>query len=140
MKEVCRLLGVTRDIATPYRPMCNYLVEKFNGTLMKMLNRLCNQKPKLWHQYINPPLFPYRKVRQGSTHFTPLELMYGRTVRGSIHNLRVLWTQDIDEQEVKSSYEYMLDMNHGERLKPSQGKARIISSETEEILRLENKG
>ena len=35
--------------------------------------------------------------------------MYGRTVRGAIHTLRELWTQDIDEQEVKSSNQYMLD-------------------------------
>ena len=32
------------------------------------------------------------------------------TVRGSIHILRELWTQDIDEPEVKSSYQYVLDL------------------------------
>ena len=41
MKEVCRLLGVTRSTTTPYHPMCNSLVEKFNGTLKKMLNLGC---------------------------------------------------------------------------------------------------
>ena len=40
MKEVCRLLGVTQFTTTPYHPMCNGLVEKFNGTLKKMLKRL----------------------------------------------------------------------------------------------------
>ena len=35
--------------------------------------------------------------------------MYGRTVRGPIHTLRELWTQDIDEQEVKSSNQYVLE-------------------------------
>ena len=34
MKEVCRLLGVT-----PYHPICNGLVQKFNGTLKKMLKK-----------------------------------------------------------------------------------------------------
>ena len=42
MKEVCRLLGVIQSTTTPYHPMCNGLVEKFNGTLKKMLKRLCN--------------------------------------------------------------------------------------------------
>ena len=56
MKEVCRLLGVTQSTATPYHPMCNGLVEKFNGTLKKMLKRLCNEKPKQWHRYINAVL------------------------------------------------------------------------------------
>ena len=97
MKEVCRLLDVTQSTITPYHPMCNGLVEKFNGTLKKMLKRLCNEKPKQWHRYINALLFAYREVPQDSTHFAPFELIYGRTVRGPIHILRELWTQDIDE-------------------------------------------
>ena len=103
MKEIYRLLGVTQSTTTPYHPMCNSLVEKFKNTLKKMLKRLCNEKPKQWHRYINALLFAYREVSQDSTHFDALELMSGRTVRGPIHILRELWTQEIDEQEVKSS-------------------------------------
>ena len=40
--------------------------------------------------------FSYREVPQDSIHFAPFELMYGRAVRGPIHILRELWTQDID--------------------------------------------
>ena len=58
MKKVCRLLGVTQSTTTPYHPMCNGLVEEFKGTL-KMLKRLCNEKPKQWHRYINALLFDY---------------------------------------------------------------------------------
>ena len=45
--------------------------------------------------------------------------MYGRTVRGIIHILGKLWTQEIDEQEMKSSYRYVLDLceRHTETLK-----------------------
>ena len=110
MKGVCRLLGVTQSTTTPYRPMCNGLDEKFNGTLKKMLKRLCNEKPKQWHRYINALLFAYREVPQHSNHFVPFELMYGRTVTGPIHILRELWTQEIDEQEVQSGYQYLLDL------------------------------
>ena len=35
--------------------------------------------------------------------------MYARTVTGPMHILREWWTKDIDEPEVKSSYQYMLD-------------------------------
>ncbi|KAK3795554.1 hypothetical protein RRG08_059608 [Elysia crispata] len=79
--------------------MCNGLVEKFNCTLKKMLKRLCSEKPKQWHRYINALLVAYREMPQYSTHFAPFELMYSSTVRGPIHILRELWTQDVDELE-----------------------------------------
>ena len=88
MKKVCRFLGVTQSTTT--LPMCNGLVEKFKGTLKKLLKRLCNERPKQWHRYINAPLFAYRDVPQDSTHFAPFELTYGTTVRGPIHILREL--------------------------------------------------
>ncbi|KAK3732965.1 hypothetical protein RRG08_002574 [Elysia crispata] len=41
--------------------MCNGLVGKFNGTLKKMLKRLCNEKPKQWYRNINALLLAYRE-------------------------------------------------------------------------------
>ena len=43
MKEVSRLLSIKRLTTTPYHPICNGLVERFNGTLKKMLRRLCSE-------------------------------------------------------------------------------------------------
>jgi len=57
MKEVCRLLSVKQMVTTPYHPMCNGLVEKFNGTLKNMLRRMCSEKPKDWDRYIGTLLF-----------------------------------------------------------------------------------
>ena len=62
MKEVCKHLGVSRSTTTPYHTMCNGLVEKFNGTLKKMLGRLCGEQPKQWHRYINALLFAHIEV------------------------------------------------------------------------------
>ena len=76
MKEVCRLLGVTQSTAIPYHPMCNGLVEKFNGTLKKMLKVLCKEKPKQWYRYINTLLLAYSEVPQDSTHFALFELIH----------------------------------------------------------------
>ena len=42
MEEVCKLLGVSQSTTTSYPPMCNASVEKFNGTLKKMLRRICS--------------------------------------------------------------------------------------------------
>ena len=41
MKEVTRLLSVRQLNTTPYHPMCNGLVEKYNGMLKSMLKKLC---------------------------------------------------------------------------------------------------
>ncbi|GFO50080.1 Pol polyprotein [Plakobranchus ocellatus] len=107
MKEVCRLLGIKQKTTTPYHPMCNGLVERFNAILKTCLRRLCNEQPRQRHRYINPLLFAYREVPQESTHFAPFELLYGRNVRGPMHILRELWTKEIEEPDVKSSYEYV---------------------------------
>ena len=45
MKEVSRLLSIKRLTTMPYHPICNGLVEHFNGTLKKMLRRLCSEQP-----------------------------------------------------------------------------------------------
>ena len=42
MAEVSRLLSIRQLTTSPYHPMCNGLVEKFNGTLKCMLKRLCS--------------------------------------------------------------------------------------------------
>ena len=90
--------------------MCNGLVEKFNGTLKGMLKRLCSEQPKQWNRYINALLFAYREVPQASTGLSPFELLYGRTVRGPMAILKELWTEEFDESEVKTSYQYVIDL------------------------------
>ena len=57
MQEVSRLLSIKGLTSTPYHPICNGLVERWNGTLKSMLKRLCQDQPKQWHRLINPVLF-----------------------------------------------------------------------------------
>ena len=90
--------------------MCNGLTEKFNGTMKSMLKRLCSEQPKQWHRYINPLLFAYREVPQESTVSSPFELLYGRAVRGPMAILKQLWTKEVDEPEVKNSYQYVFEL------------------------------
>ncbi|XP_068757966.1 uncharacterized protein [Montipora capricornis] len=110
MKEVTGLLSIKQFTTTPYHPMCNGLTEKFNGTMKSMLKRLCSEQPRQWHRYINPLLFAYREVPQESTGFSPFELLYGRAVRGPMAILKQLWTKEVDEPEVKNSYQYVFEL------------------------------
>ena len=100
MEEVSRKLLIKRLTNTPYHSICNGLVERFNGTLEKILRRLCSKQPKQWHWFINPLLFAYRKAPQEATGFAPFELLYG-TTRGPIHILKKLWTEEADVPESK---------------------------------------
>ena len=46
IEEVSRLLSTKRLTTTPYHPICNGLVERFNDTLKKMPRCLCNEQPR----------------------------------------------------------------------------------------------
>lgn len=112
MKEVGRLLTVKFFRTTPYHAMANGLVEKFNGTLKAMLKRVCQEKPRSWDRYIAPLLFAYREVPQASLGFSPFELIYGRHVRGPLSVLRELWTNENIEDEVRTTYTYLVDLRN----------------------------
>ncbi|XP_071098995.1 uncharacterized protein [Haliotis cracherodii] len=112
MKEVSRLLSLHQLTTTPYHPMRNGLVEKFNGTLKTMLKRMCAERPYDWDRYVAALLFAYREVPQESLGFAPFELLYGRTVRGPVQILREIWTKDIQNPEVRTTYEYVLDLQN----------------------------
>ena len=110
IQEVSRLLSIKGLTSTPYHPICNGLVERWNGTLKFMLKRLCQDQPNQWHRLINPVLFAYREVPQEWTGFSPFQLLYGRSVRGPGTILKELWTKEVNIPEVKSSYEYVTEL------------------------------
>ena len=72
MKEMCRLLSLKQLVMTPYHPICNGFIEKFNGTLKDMFRHMCAEKPKDWDRYVGPLLFAYREVKQDSLGTHPL--------------------------------------------------------------------
>lgn len=110
MAEVSRLLSLKQMTTTPYHPMCNGLVERFNGTLKQMLKRMCSERPKDWDRFINAALFAFREVPQESLCFSPFELVYGWSVRGPMAILKELWTNEVKDPQVKSTYQYVIDL------------------------------
>ena len=110
MKEVARLLGIKQFFTTPYHPMANGVCERFNGTLKQMLRRMCQERPSDWDRYLPALLFAYREVPHESLGFSPFELMYGRAVRGPLTILKELWSKEIPEEDVKSTYQYIIDL------------------------------
>ena len=112
MGEITRLLSMRQLVTTPYHPQCNGLVERFNGTLKSMLRRMCGERPQDWDRYLPAVLFAYREAPQESTGFSPFELLYGRTVRGPSHILRELWSREQETPEVRTTYQYVVDLRN----------------------------
>ena len=110
MKEVSRLLSFKQLVTTPYHPICNGLMERFNQTIKKMLMRMCAERSKDWDKYIDPLLFAYREAPQESLGFSPFELLYGWPVRGPMQILKQLWSKEIEDQEVRTTYQYVLEL------------------------------
>lgn len=67
-------------------------------------------------------LFAYREVPKESLGFTPFKLLYGWPVRGAMQILKQLWCKEIDNEEVPSIYQYVLDLR--ERLDSTVKKAQ----------------
>ena len=88
MSELCRLLSIRKLSTTPYHPQANGLVERFNGTLKRMLQIFAQDEPGKWDKLIPYLLFAYRELPQETTGFSPFEMLYGRHVRGPLAILR----------------------------------------------------
>ncbi|XP_064478117.1 uncharacterized protein LOC135391692 [Ornithodoros turicata] len=112
MREISRLLSVRQLTTTPYHPMANGLVENFNGTLKKMLKRMCHERPRDWDRYLSPLLFAYREVPQASLGFSPFELLYGRKMKGPLAILKQLCGGAQIYEEVKTTYQHVLDLRN----------------------------
>jgi transposase InsO family protein len=73
MSEVRRLLSFNRLSITPYHPIYNGLVAKFNGMLKSMLQQMCSERPKDWDWYLSSMLFAYTlKCHKSPWVFPPL--------------------------------------------------------------------
>lgn len=110
MGEIHRLLSVKALYTSPYHASCNGAVERLNGVLKSMIKKLCVDHPRDWDRYIPAALFAYREIPNDSLKFSPFELLYGRQVRGPLSILHELWTNNSIDSEVKTTYQYVLDL------------------------------
>ena len=56
-----------------------------------MIKKFVMEKDKDWDKLLPYLLFGYREVPHASTSFSPLELLYGRSVRGPLDALKGAW-------------------------------------------------
>jgi len=110
MKEVYRLLDIRQSTATPYHAMGNGIVENFNKTIKNLLKKVSAEKLKDWHRYLGPLMFAVRDTPQDSSGLTPFELLYGHEVRTPMTLLKRIWTDEDEDPEVKTLYQYVVHL------------------------------
>ena len=80
MKDVCKILGITKTRTTAFRPQSDGFVERFNRTLQQMISLFVNEKQTNWDRVIPMVLTAYRATPQETTGQSPNMLMLGREI------------------------------------------------------------
>ena len=81
IRQLCKIGGIKKIRTTPYHPMGNGQVERFNQTLLQMLGTLENSKKSDWKSYVQPLVHAYNATRHDTKGFSPFYLMFGRHPR-----------------------------------------------------------
>jgi hypothetical protein len=108
LKQLYEMLGVKGITTSPYRPQSNGKCERYNGTLKKVLKKLCITYEKDWDEMLPYALFAYRETPHEETGFSPFELLYGWPVRGPTEILKLAMTGEEDVE--KSVIEHVINV------------------------------
>ena len=73
MKELCKLLHISKILSTPYHQEANGMVERFKGTLTRMLTCIVQDEQTEWDISLPYLLFANREVPHDTTGFSPFE-------------------------------------------------------------------
>ena len=111
-QETCRLMGIDKTRTTPYHPMSNGLVERFNRTLKDALSKFVDTDQRDWDQILPFLMMAYRSAEHESSGFSPNEMMLGRRVHLPAN---LMWERPPEEISHVTS-EYVRDLeDHMER-------------------------
>jgi len=129
--QLCAIAGIEKSRTTPYHPMGNGMVERFNRTLLGMLGTLSTDQKADWKSFVRPLVHAYNSTKHESTGFSPFYLMFGRQPRLAIdvtmglpedQDKKESYTKFISKLKDRLEYSYKLAFKNAERSSDKQKK------------------
>ena len=84
IRKLCEIAGIKKSRTTPYHPMGNGMVERYNKTLLNMLGTLSEDQKTDWKSYVSTLTHAYNAAEHESTGYAQIFLMFGRHPRLAI--------------------------------------------------------
>jgi hypothetical protein len=79
-KEYASSLGIKLLNSSPYYAQANERAEASNKTLIKLIKRKIEERPRRWYEVLHEALWAYRVSQHGGIKVTLFELVYGQEV------------------------------------------------------------
>ncbi|KAL2083788.1 hypothetical protein ACEWY4_021561 [Coilia grayii] len=81
LQELCRTYGCKKIRTTPYRPQGNGACERWNQTLLGLLNTLTPEEQQRWVEHLPDLVQAYNSTPHSSTGLAPFFILFGRHPR-----------------------------------------------------------
>ena len=78
-KNMCKLLGINRTLATAYHPQGNAMIERTNLKIKESLARNVSENHNTWSDYLPLVMMAYRSSLHSVTNYSPFFLLFGRS-------------------------------------------------------------
>jgi hypothetical protein len=73
-------MGIKLFNASPYHAQTNRQAEASNKTLIGLIKKKIEEKPRRWHEVLMEALWAHQVSKYGAIKTTPFELVYGQEV------------------------------------------------------------
>jgi transposase InsO family protein len=80
VRDFAKYLKIKLFSSSSYYALVNGQAESSNKTLIKLIKKMIEEKPKRWHEVLLEALWAHRISKHSATKVTPFELVYGQEV------------------------------------------------------------
>ena len=91
--QVLKLLGIRHNQSSAYHAQSQGALEHFHQTLKSLLHAYCAELDGDWEDGLPWLLLAAPEVMQGSTGFSPNDLVFGHTLRGPLSVFKDGWKE-----------------------------------------------